>query len=60
VLQAGDDRVVSAAAAERFFQDMGASDKELVVYPGLYHEILNETSRAEIFSKITTWLFGRI
>lgn len=59
VLQAGDDRVVSAAATESFFHEMVSADKELIVYPGLYHEILNETSRPGIYAKITSWLLSR-
>ena len=39
---AGEDRVVSNAATERFFQRVGSRDKELVVRPGLFHELLNE------------------
>lgn len=60
VLQAGEDHVVSREAAERYFQNLGSTDKELVVYAGLYHEILNETTRQAVTSKIIQWILERL
>ena len=60
LLQAGEDHVVSRPAAETFFQNLGSEDKELVVYPGLYHEILNETTRQTVYSKIISWVLSRL
>lgn len=41
-IAAGDDRLVSVAATQRFFERLGSKDKELDVRPGLFHEVLNE------------------
>ncbi|HEX3596712.1 MAG TPA: alpha/beta fold hydrolase, partial [Polyangiaceae bacterium] len=41
-IAAGDDRVVSNAATERFFERAGSREKELDVSPGSFHELLNE------------------
>jgi alpha-beta hydrolase superfamily lysophospholipase len=41
-IAAGDDRAVSVAATQRFFQLIGSAEKELDVRPGLFHEVLNE------------------
>ena len=41
---AGDDHLVSAKAAEMFFNKLTAPDKTLHVYEGLYHEIYNEAA----------------
>jgi len=58
IVQAGDDRIVDAKLAEIFFGSLAASDKELKLYPGLYHEILNETpaARNAVYADITNWL----
>ena len=60
LLQAGDDRVVSKGAALQFFDELKVADKEIELYPGLYHEILNETERDEIFSRIGRWLLKHL
>lgn len=59
ILQAGDDRVVSKEATVRFFGRLGSTDKQLKVFEGLYHEILNETDRLAIFSLISSWMEQR-
>ena len=59
VLQAGDDRIVSQSATAHFFEKLASEDKELHVYENLYHEILNETERASIFTRIRDWLERR-
>ena len=56
MLQAGDDRVVSKEATLHFFDNLASVDKKLEVFPGMYHEILNETGRQDIFAKISSWI----
>ncbi len=41
-IAAGDDRVVSLAETERFFELAGSAEKELDVSAGSFHELLNE------------------
>lgn len=60
VLQAGDDRVVSKRATEIFFEHLASKDKRLEIFPGLYHEILNETCRRDIYAKIAAWIDTKI
>ena len=55
VLQAGDDHIVLRSATEHFFQKLASLDKEITVYEGFYHEILNEVGRAEVYSRILSW-----
>ncbi len=59
ILQAGEDYVVSRQATEDFYKALTSPDKTLQVFEGLYHEILNETSRHAIFSQIGDWLSQR-
>jgi alpha-beta hydrolase superfamily lysophospholipase len=60
ILQAGDDRLVRAAATEAFAAEVGSEDKELHVYPGLYHEIFNETDNERVFADLEHWLESRL
>lgn len=58
VLQAGEDRIVSVGATVQFFHETLSMDKELEVYPGFYHEILNETGRERVFVRISRWILS--
>lgn len=61
VLQAGDDRLVSVAAARAVYKALGSADKHLIVYPDCFHEIFNETEpqRERILGDLTAWLAAR-
>ena len=56
ILQAGDDKIVSREKTELFYKRLGSSDKELEIYEGWYHEILNETERTLVFERISDWV----
>ena len=56
MLQAGEDFVVSKDRAIEFYDQIRSTDKELEVYEGFYHEILNEIKRDSVYSRIGTWL----
>lgn len=58
VLQAEQDHIVSGDAAVRFFHEALSADKELEIYPGLYHEILNELDRQKVFTRISRWILA--
>jgi alpha-beta hydrolase superfamily lysophospholipase len=59
VLHGGDDQIVPAAASEDLFAGISSSDKELGIYPGLRHEILNEPEGPEITDRIAAWVLAR-
>ena len=56
VLQAGEDLIVSKEETLMFYEKIEAADKELEVYDGFYHEILNETRRDVVYSRIGFWI----
>ncbi len=60
LLQSGRDVVVDASAARDFFAALRVADKELETYDELYHEILNETDRARVLSRIGVWVSGHL
>lgn len=61
VLQGMADRIVSVDASRRFYEDLPSDKKKWVPYRGLYHEILNETNRLEVYKEIYKYIkkFGR-
>jgi acylglycerol lipase len=56
VLHGGDDQIVLPAASEDLFAGASSTDKELGIYPGLRHEILNEPEGPEITDRIARWV----
>jgi alpha-beta hydrolase superfamily lysophospholipase len=52
---AGDDRIVSTAAARAFAGSLGG-DVTVKVYDGMYHEILKEPRGGEVLADIGPWL----
>jgi lysophospholipase len=52
---AGDDRIVSRLAVQRFAGSLGG-DVTVRVYDGLYHEIMNEPRQGEVFADVAPWL----
>lgn len=55
VLLAGDDRIVSRRASEDLVRGL-ATPADLVVYEGMFHEILNERERGRVFADLGVWL----
>jgi alpha-beta hydrolase superfamily lysophospholipase len=55
-----DDKVIDPAATEIVYARIGSGDKTRKLWPGLYHEILNEPEREEVFRFIFDWLDERI
>lgn len=56
VMHGTEDRLASVDATRRLFDHIGSPDKELVIYPGFYHELFNEPEKQEIFERVTEWL----
>jgi lysophospholipase len=52
---AGDDRIVSRLTTQRFAGSL-AGDVAVRVYDGMFHEILNEPRRGEVFADLAPWL----
>jgi lysophospholipase len=52
------DSVVSSSGTELFVERASSTDKTLAVFPGLYHEPMNEseTARSSVLAHVVTWL----
>jgi alpha-beta hydrolase superfamily lysophospholipase len=56
MLVAGDDRLASAQASRDMFEAMTQADKQFILYPGYFHEVLNDTGRETVFADLEQWL----
>lgn len=54
------DSIVPKEIAEDLYKKISSADKEIKIYEGLYHEILNEKNRDEIISDMVKWMDARI
>jgi len=59
VLHGADDALVPAQAGADVHAGASSGDKELAVYPGLRHEVLNEPEGPEIARRIAGWVRAR-
>ena len=60
VMHASEDRLTSVAGSNLLHEKVSSEDKKLVIYEGLYHEILNEPERMNVMGDILQWLEPRI
>ena len=56
VLSAGKDWVVKRGAQEKFIENLGSATKEMVVYPGFFHEIYHEAERARPITRAKSFI----
>jgi alpha-beta hydrolase superfamily lysophospholipase len=50
------DAICDVQGAREFHDALGSSDKELIVYDGLYHEVMNEPERDRVIGDLVAWL----
>ncbi|MDZ7620739.1 MAG: alpha/beta hydrolase, partial [Patescibacteria group bacterium] len=60
VLQGTADRVVDPVGAEELVCRAGTGDKTLLRYEGLFHELLSEPEREQVFADLAAWLDARV
>jgi alpha-beta hydrolase superfamily lysophospholipase len=59
LLHGGDDPLCSPRGSEAFFASLppgAAPPSQLVIYPGLRHEIFNEPEKEQIFEDLLRWV----
>jgi acylglycerol lipase len=59
VLHGGDDAIVAPLSSEELAAAAASEDKELGLYPGLRHEILNEPEGPAIVERVAGWILAR-
>lgn len=56
ILHGAEDKIVPKEISENFYKTARSEDKRLIVYPELFHEILNEGEKTDIMDTIIQWL----
>jgi alpha-beta hydrolase superfamily lysophospholipase len=55
-----DDGLCPPRGSVMLSQRIGSTDRTLVDYAGLYHEILNEPEREQVLGDLCQWLASRV
>ena len=56
LLHGGEDSMASPAGSQFLYDAIGSDEKQLTIYPGLFHEIFNEPEREQVFAEMLEWL----
>lgn len=56
MLQGDADTIVDWRVNRTFFNDVTTQDKTLALYPGLFHEVLNEFEKDQVIDDLIAWL----
>lgn len=60
VVHGSEDRLIPVEGSHRLVDDVGSSDVELKVYPGLYHEVFNEPEQDQVLDDVVSWIDARL
>ena len=60
IMHGAKDGLVSEKDSRDFFSEISSEDKGLLIFPNLYHEILNEPTKDDIISHVVKWIGRRI
>lgn len=56
ILHGSEDKIVPKEFSERIYRLIPHDEKELILYEGFYHEILNEINKQQVYDDILRWL----
>lgn len=59
-LHGTDDRIIPYKSSPDIFKKIVSKDKELKLYDGLYHELIQEPEREQVLKDILAWLEQRV
>jgi acylglycerol lipase len=59
ILHGTADGVATVEASRALHKQAESSDKQLLLYEGLYHEVLNEPEREQVLSEMIRWIEAR-
>jgi len=51
-----EDKLIPVGPNRAIYEALGAADKTVKIYPGLYHEIFNEPEHPEVIDDLLAWL----
>ncbi len=56
ILHGDADGAMNPAGSKQFYEQATSTDKTLKLYPGMFHEVHNETERAMVIRDVIEWL----
>ncbi len=56
MVHGSDDAIADVEGARDLFDSIASPDKQLIVYDGLYHEVMNEPERDRVLDDVVGWL----
>ena len=56
----GGDKISPSKNSQDFYNNISSTDKEIIIYDGLYHEILNENEKDKVLEDMVQWLDTRL
>lgn len=60
VMHASSDALTYPEGSRELHRRAASTDKELVMWDGVFHDLLHEPKREEVLAKVTTWLEARL
>lgn len=60
ILHGEADALTAPEGSRELYNNVSSPDKTLRIYPKLYHEILNEAERDQVYDEIAEWLAVRV
>jgi acylglycerol lipase len=59
VLHGTADRITDPSGSQELVRNAGSRDKNLLLYPGLFHDLLHEPERGTVITDLVAWLDTR-
>lgn len=59
LFQGSEDKITCPEGTKNFYQKISGKDKQLKIYPGLFHETLNERGKKQVYQDVAHWLEKR-
>jgi len=60
ITHGGADKLADPKGSQMMYDGIGSSDKSIKIFEGLYHEIMHEPEKLEVFNTMKNWLKSRI
>jgi alpha-beta hydrolase superfamily lysophospholipase len=60
VIHGSEDALTDPEGSRQLVERASSGDKQLKVYDGLYHEVLNEPEKDEVLAEIAHWLDNHV
>jgi alpha-beta hydrolase superfamily lysophospholipase len=60
IVHGEEDKLIPVKGSRHLIECVGSTDKELKVYPQLYHEVFNEPEQAQVLDDVVSWIEARL